>query len=302
MLNLRKILLCLVVLFPLNATLKETNGHYLKIDESVSLFYYDVGSGEPLVFIPGWLMPSEVFEAQITYFSQKYRVIAVDPRSQGRSSVTLENNNYTQHGADLAKFLDQLHLQNVVLVAWSWGCNDLYAYVRLKGTENLKAAICIDASPKSSGGKEEWAFANYQDWGSAVIQPMMYNRLPYAKQWAQSMIERPLSSQELNWFVNQSLKTPTYAALEMALDAIYADYQPEARLLESKNIPSLDFVSGRFADLAKKWLQVNSPHTQLQVMGEKHLAFWEHPDRFNSLLEKFLEGLKISSKEKAHRD
>jgi len=289
MLNPCKILLCLVVLLPLNATLKEASGHYAKISEEVSLFYHDVGIGEPLVFIPGWLMPSEVFKAQIAYFSQKYRVIALDPRSQGHSSVTLENNNYTQHGADLAKFLDQLHLHNVIVVAWSWGCNDLYAYVRLKGSENLKAAICIDASPKSSGGKGQWAFADYQDWGSAVVQPMMYNRASYAKEWAQSMIERPLSSQELNWFINESFKTPTYAALEMAVDAIYADYQPEARLLESKNIPTLDFVSERFADVAKKWLQVNSPHTQLQIMGEKHLAFWEHPDRFNKLLERFLE-------------
>ena len=148
MLNLKKTLLCLIVLLPLNATFKQTHGHYAEISEGVSLFYYDLGKGDPLVFIPGWLMPSEVFEAQMIYFSQKYRVIALDPRSQGRSTVTLENNNYTQHGADLVKFLNLLHLENVIIVAWSWGCNDLYAYVRLKGVENLKAAICVDASPK----------------------------------------------------------------------------------------------------------------------------------------------------------
>ncbi|MBI3900764.1 MAG: alpha/beta hydrolase [Chlamydiia bacterium] len=183
MLNFYKILLSLVILLPLNATLKESDGHYVKINKNVSLFYYDKGSGDPLIFIPGWLMPADIFKHQIAHFSQKYRVIALDPRSQGNSTVTLENNHYTQHGADLAKFLDALHLQNVIVVAWSWGCNDLYAYVRLKGTDNLKAAICIDASPKSSGGKEEWAFANYQDWGSSVAQPMMYHRPSYAKQW-----------------------------------------------------------------------------------------------------------------------
>ncbi len=281
----------MLALFPLNATLKESTGHYAKISEDVNLFYQDVGTGDPIVFIPGWLVSSDIFEAQIAHFSQKYRVIALDPRSQGKSSVTLENNNYTQHGVDLAQFLDQLHLKNVVLVAWSWGCNDLYSYVRLKGVDSVKAVVCIDASPKSSGSKGEWAFADYQDWGKALIQPLMYQRPSYAKDWAQSMVEKKLPSQKLDWFINQSLRTPTYAALEMAIDAIYADYRPEAKLLDKKGVPTLDVISDQFADAAKEWLEDNCPRTSLRIIGKKHLAFWEHPDRFNRLLDQFLDGL-----------
>lgn len=268
----------------------EESGHYAKISDDVSLFYHDSGKGQIILFIPGWTMPYEIFKSQISYFDKKFRVIALDPRSQGRSSITLENNNYTQHGIDLARFIDTLKLNNIVLVAWSWGCNDAYAYIRLKGVNNLRGFVCIDASPKASGGKNEWAAADYPDWGTAVIQPMMYNRLQFTSAWVQAMIERKLTSEELNWIVQKSLRTPTFAALQMAMDAIYADYHPEAELLSSSKIPTLDFVSQQKATNAAQWLHNNAPNTSIKVMG-KHLMFWEHPDEFNQTLDNFLNGL-----------
>ena len=251
-----------------------------------------IGTGPTLLFIPGWTMSSEVFKSQMAHFSKKYRVIALDPRSQGRSSITLENNNYTQHGVDLARIINMLHLKNVVLIGWSWGCNDAYSYVRLKGVDNLKAFVCIDISPKSSGKKSEWAFVDYQDWGTALIQPMMHNRYQFAHSWAQSMVEHKLTPEEYNWIISESFRTPTYVALELALDAIYADYRPEAILLDNHKIPTLDFISESTAPMAKQWLQKNAPHTYTKVMG-KHMMFWEHPEEFNQSLDEFLDNLKI---------
>lgn len=272
-----------------NQSPAETND-YAPISDDVSLFYHDSGKGQVILFVPGWTMSSEVFKSQISHFDKKYRVIALDPRSQGRSTLTLENNDYTQHGADLARFIDTLKLHNIILVAWSWGCYDAYAYIRLKGTDNLRAFVCIDASPKSSGGKNEWAAVDYPDWGAAVIQPMMYHRLQFTPLWAQSMVERKLTSEEQSWILKESLHTPTYAALQLALDAIYADYRPEARLLNSQNIPTLDFISQHSADNAILWLHTNAPNAKTKVMG-KHLMFWEHPDEFNRALDEFLDSV-----------
>src|SRR3989339_670125 len=242
--NSWKVILCLLHLCPLAAMMKENTGHYAKISDDVSLFYQDFGSGQPLVFIPGWLMSSDVFEAQIAYFSQNYRVIALDPRSQGRSSLTMENNNYTQHGLDLAKFLDYLQLQDVVLIGSGWGCNDLYAYTKLRGTDNLKAAVFIDAPPKATNETEgKWACAKCQDWGSTLIQPLIYNRSSFVKTWVQSLVEKDLSLCELNQLISQSFRTPTYAALEMAIDAVYADYSPESKLLANKKVPILELAT-----------------------------------------------------------
>lgn len=275
------------IVYAASMNVGNVSGHYMKVSDDLTMFYQDKGTGPILLFIPGWTMPSGVFKAQIDYFSKKYRVIVIDPRSQGRSSITLENNNYTQHGDDLAKFIEKLNLKNVTLIGWSWGCHDAYAYIRLKGVSNLKAFACIDVSSKSSGEKSEWAFVNYDEWGKRVIQPMMYHRYEFTQTWAQGMVERKLQPEEVDWIVSESLRTPTYAALEMALDAIYSDYQPEAILLETQKIPTINFVSQVVSLKAKQWLQKNAPHSVVKVMG-KHMMFWEHPDQFNQSLDEFL--------------
>ena len=271
-------------------TVPKVTDRYAQLSKDVKLFYHDSGKGPVMVFVPGWTMSSEVFKAQMAYFNKKYRVITLDPRSQGRSSITLENNDYTQHGADLARFFDVLGLKKVVLVAWSWGCNVAYAYMRLKGVDNLRAFVCIDASPKPSGGKKEWARNDYPNWGTVIVQPMMYNRDQFTPVWVQSMVERKLKPQEQAWMVKESLRTPTYAAMQLALDAIYADYRPEAKLLNSRGIPTLNFVSQQSSVNAAKWLKANAPNSQIKIMG-KHLMFWEHPEEFNQTLNTFLEGI-----------
>ena len=75
-------------------------------------------------------------------------MIADDPRSQGRSSKTLEGNNYVQHGRDLRAFMDALKLKDAIVVGWSFGCDDAYGYFRTYGTEGVSAFVCIDDLPR----------------------------------------------------------------------------------------------------------------------------------------------------------
>ncbi len=82
--------------------------------------------------------------------------------------------------------------------------------------------------------------------------------------------------------------TPTYSALEMALDAIYSNYSQEVILLDKHKVPSINFISQVAYPKAKLWLEKNAPHSDIKVMG-KHLMFWEHPDQFNHLLDEFLD-------------
>src|SRR4051812_19468811 len=90
---------------------------YVRINPDLELYYIESGKGSPIIFIPGWIGTSSFFEKQIAHFSKRFRAISYDPRSQGRSIKTLENNNYMQHGRDLKAFMDTLNLKNAVLVA-----------------------------------------------------------------------------------------------------------------------------------------------------------------------------------------
>ena len=63
--------------------------HTFKTSDGVRLHYLEAGTGpQTIVFVPGWLMPAAVFEQQLIGLSNQYRVLALDPRSQGLSELT----------------------------------------------------------------------------------------------------------------------------------------------------------------------------------------------------------------------
>ncbi|MFW5643694.1 MAG: alpha/beta fold hydrolase, partial [Alkalispirochaeta sp.] len=96
----------------------EIKSGYIEVAPGVELFYRESGSGTPLLFIPGWTFSSAVFERQLAELSNRYRVIAIDPRSQGRSTKTSEGNTYGVHGVDIGRFLEKMDIPEAVLVGW----------------------------------------------------------------------------------------------------------------------------------------------------------------------------------------
>ena len=62
----------------------EAKSGYFATSDGVQLHYLEAGSGPAIVFVPGWMNPAWIWEPQLRYFSKKYRVVALDPRSQGK--------------------------------------------------------------------------------------------------------------------------------------------------------------------------------------------------------------------------
>jgi non-heme chloroperoxidase len=249
---------------PITANAAVTGG-YVRIGDDVELYYEEAGRGAPLIFIPGWTYTTEVFVHQLSHFADRYRVITLDPRGHGRSSLTLENNNYTQHGADLAAFIDRLGLKDVILAGWSFGCLDAYAYVRKEGIGNLKAFIGIDELPKSLATAEnddgaEGGIAVWKDF----ICGTTYARREFAREFAKWMVKRELSPCELDWLVAQSLKTPTSVAVLLLTDAMFADYTPEATRMDGR-VPVLNVVREERAARVQAWMRTSLPHSESLV-------------------------------------
>jgi pimeloyl-ACP methyl ester carboxylesterase len=196
-----------------------------------SIYYEEHGAGRPLILAPGWTFTTEVYQRQIAHFSPQYRTIAYDPRSHGRSSITLDGNTYMQHGRDLAALNAKLDLAHFVFIGWSAGCFDGYAYVRQYGPEKLDAFICIDQPPKTFVEHEgERGLGNYPRWRD-IVNGVQYTRVAAAERLARRLLTREISPPEKEWLVRQSLTTPTFAAVNLLADSAYADYRPEVQQL-----------------------------------------------------------------------
>ena len=94
---------------------------FLTVEPDIQVHYWDKGEGDAIVFIPGLTFSGEIFRHQLEHFSDRHRVIAVDPRGQGLSTKTVHGNDYVTHGADVKRLVDALGLENVTLVGWSTG-------------------------------------------------------------------------------------------------------------------------------------------------------------------------------------
>lgn len=274
-----------------NTAVAQTNftKQYLRVSPDLELYYIEAGSGTPIIFIPGWAGTSSFFEKQVAYFSKRYRAISYDPRSQGRSSKTLENNDYMQHGADLKAFIDTLQLKDVILVGHSAGCLDIYAYLRAFGIQNVKAIVFIDEPPKTfSEQKGDWVWYNSFSEMQESYAGISYDRVNFTKAFLKTLFKNPLKEEELDWFNDELMKSPTYVALLLENSGNMLDFTKEAQMIDGK-VPVLNVLADRpgYTQTAKAWLQKNAPHSKVEAFG-LHLMYWEFADRFNAAVDGFL--------------
>src|SRR5438876_5049906 len=140
--RLAMVLMCMVAAPSLVAQVAKSD--FFKTSDGIRIHYLEAGSGRPIVFIPGWTMPAWIWQKQIDEFSKKYRVIAVDPRSQGESDKPNYGHLAETRARDYKELVDHLALKQPVLVGWSMACNELMKYLEQFGTDNVGGFVLVD--------------------------------------------------------------------------------------------------------------------------------------------------------------
>ena len=118
----------------------------------IKLYYQEHGKGKPLVLLHGNNSSSNYFKKQIDYFSNKYRVIAVDTRGHGKSPRGEKPFNMNQFSEDLNNLLNELKLDKVILLGFSDGANIAMKYA-LKYQERIKKLILVGGNIQRKGLK-----------------------------------------------------------------------------------------------------------------------------------------------------
>jgi non-heme chloroperoxidase len=117
---------------------------FITTSDGVRIHYVEAGAGRAIVFIPGWMMPGCIWQKQIDGLSKKYRVIAVDPRSQGESDKPTYGHLPETRAQDYKQLVDQLELKQPVLIGWSMGVGELLSYVEQFGDEGISGLVLVD--------------------------------------------------------------------------------------------------------------------------------------------------------------
>ena len=110
----------------------------------VRLFFTDDGAGDPtILFVHGFSCDSHDWNWQIPHFLGSHRVIAVDNRGHGRSSVPDDGYEPRQFAADIAGLLGQLGTGPVVAVGHSLG-GAIVSALAVEHPDLVRAVVSVD--------------------------------------------------------------------------------------------------------------------------------------------------------------
>jgi pimeloyl-ACP methyl ester carboxylesterase len=96
---------------------------FVTADDGVKLFYDEVGSGTPIVFVHEFAGDHRSWEPQLRYFARSYRCIAYNARGYPPSDVPEDGEKYSQDRArdDIRSVLDALVIDKAHVVGLSMG-------------------------------------------------------------------------------------------------------------------------------------------------------------------------------------
>lgn len=273
-------LMALALAFPAFAQDSPGQGFFTTSD-NVRLHYLEAGQGETLLFIPGWLMPADIWEAQLRDLSRQYHVVALDPRSQGGSDITPTGNDPLRRSKDVQELLDYLHIDSVVLVGWSLGAFDALAYLRQFGTDRINALVLVDSPLAAPSGP------NPTPTRSPFLQRFQNDRENTGQDYVWSLFKKPPPYAFFKKLAQAEARVPTDIALA-DLDNTRPGDAWEPGIYALRKVPLLYVITPTYASQAA-WLQQVDPRARVETFEDcGHALFVDQAARFNALIRDFL--------------
>lgn len=253
------------------------------VRDGVRIHYLEAGRGPALLFIPGFTGAAEFWEPQLQSFSRSYRVVAMDPRSQGDSEKTYEGNFTESRARDIGDVIATLKLSPVVVVAWSRAVSEILSYIEQAGSGTIRALVLVDGAVMRVPAPQ--ALANL----ATDAKAMQEDRRGYANKSARGMFRRPHSEDFYRRIIDATLKTPTAVAVALQADAIQFDHRAGLRKL---NRPVMFASQGDTPSAQARIVTGEVPTARVETFPDLgHALFLDDPERFNLVLDDFLKTL-----------
>jgi non-heme chloroperoxidase len=283
-LRIRLAVILLCILSVPSVWAQSAKSDFFKTSDGIRIHYLEAGSGRPIVFIPGWTMPAWIWQKQIDEFSKHYRVIAVDPRSQGESDKPTYGHLPETRARDYKELVDQLGLKHPVLVGWSMGCGELVKYAEQFGTENLGGLVLVDGLLQDKLSPE--LFAYILGWMNLLQQ----DRQKQVDGFVRSMYKKPQPEDYLKRVMDASVQVPADTAAVLIYNMIAVkDFSPGLARVNRPTLFMYQPDTQQTADFLK--LKLGDKVRLERFDGDGHALFVDDPEKFKRVLEEVLQSL-----------
>ncbi len=128
------------------------NSYGLLNINGISIYHESYGQGTPLFLLHGNGEDSKIFEEQVAFFSRHFRVITLDARGHGRSTLDVEKLSYEAMASDLHRVLNAMSITRCHIIGFSDG-GIVALELALRAPERIISMVVVGANYRPNGLK-----------------------------------------------------------------------------------------------------------------------------------------------------
>lgn len=241
--------------------------------------------GPAILFVHGWSQNHLCWVKQYeSALADEFRLVAFDLRGHGMSEAPLEPEHYTDGrlwADDLAAVIDELGLDRLVLVGWSYGSFVICDYLRAYGQDRIAAVNYVEGAAKLG----EAAFGTligpgFLDHFVDATADDLPTNIQAMRSFVRTCLVRPVSGDDLETAVCWNVTVPARVRSGLASRAIDDD-----DVLRTLAVPLL-VTHGRedsvvLPAMAEHVLATCPTAEASWYEGVGHVPHLEEPERFN---------------------
>jgi len=263
---------------------------------SISIYYEDHGSGQPVVLIHGYPLSSASWEKQIpVLLAAGYRVITYDRRGFGKSSQPTTGYKYDTFAEDLHHVVTHLKLRNFSLVGFSMGGGEVARYIGKYGSKDVCTAVLIGGVPpyllKTADNPEGVDGSIFESIQKAVAADRYTFFTEFFKDFynADVYLGKRISQQAIQASWNVAAAASATASLA-CVPTWHEDFRSDVAKID---VPTL-VIHGEadrivpFASAGQRTAKLIEGAELVVIKDGPHAVGWTHADEVNNALTTFL--------------
>lgn len=225
----------------------------------ISLYYQEKGKGKPFILLHGNGENGTYFNNQIEFFSNRYRMIAVDTRGHGKSPRGAAPFTIEQFAEDLNELMIELDISKAIIVGFSDGANVAMKFA-LRHSDKIEALILNGGNLDTKGIKR-------------VIQIPIEIGYKITKIFADKSEEAKHNMELLGLMVNEP---------DIKSDELHSIQVPTLVIAGTKDM----IKRAHTEEIAR-----NIPNAKLSIIQGDHFIANKESNKFNKEVELFLQAI-----------
>lgn len=255
------------------------------LPSGLDLQYAEQGhpSGIPVLFLHGLSDSLHSFQLVLPHLPDSLRAVVLTQRGHGDSARPATGYQYRDFAADVAAFMDALHVKEAVIVGHSLGSTiaQRFAIDHPGRTRGLVLVSSFASLANSPAPRELWEVVSQME---DPVDPA------FVREFQESTLAQPVPEAFLETVVQESRKLPARVWRAVIEGSMQEDFSGELHNIEAPTLLVWGDQDGMVPQSDQEAQLAAVPDARLVVYsGAGHAVHWEEPERFASDLVSFVE-------------